>query len=220
MKAKTALFFTLTLCLPLIGNAEDSKVNLHKMVDKTSEVYTAIVKGPHGRVPAHVLANAKCIAVLPSVLTGALLVGGTHGEGLASCKTGKNSWSQPVAVSLNQASIGLQAGAKSTDLVLFFETEESAIALKSGEFTLGTDISAVAGKYDTAIDTSGAGVVIYSRTEGIFAGMSMNGGKLKENKKNLESYYGKKVTHINILEGKEVIEENKYTQKLTELLPN
>lgn len=238
MTKKIALFLALIVSCPLLGLAEDQRAGnsdesmkarigevkdearFHKIVDEASEAYRSIAKGPHGEVPASVLKSARCIAVLPGMLTGALVVGGTHGEGLVSCRDTNNKWSQPAAISLNQGSIGLQAGAKSADLVMFFQTEEAERALKRGEFSLGTDVSAVAGNYDTTVDTSKAGVLVYSRTEGVFAGASVTGGKMGKDQDELASYYGKKVDYMALLEGKETPDTSGYSKKLTELFPS
>jgi SH3 domain-containing YSC84-like protein 1 len=195
------------------------QARFHRMVDEAAAVYSAIAKGAHGEVPASVLKNARCVAVLPNVKTGALVLGGTKGEGLASCVDIKDSWSQPAPISLAQGSVGLQAGAKSTDLVLFFQTKEAVRALKQGNFVLGTDISAVAGNYDSNVDTSTAGVVVYARTQGLFAGASINGGQIGNDAADLENYYGKQVAYTDLLEGRELPDSSGYTAKLTNLLP-
>jgi lipid-binding SYLF domain-containing protein len=150
-------------------------------------------------------------------MTGALFIGGTHGEGLASCRDSNDAWSQPAAISLNQGSIGLQAGAKSADLVLFFQDKGAVQALKRGNFALGTDVSAVAGNYDSSVDTSRAGVVVYTRTEGVFAGASVNGSKIGNDQKDLAGYYGKDVDYTALLEGRESPDSSGYTKKLTKL---
>ena len=237
MNRKIALIFAIVISCPLVGRAEDmsaqnqdqamrarmgeikNEARLHTIVDQTSEVYAAMAKGPHGEVPASVLRDARCIAVLPNVFTGALIIGGTHGEGLASCRDGNNAWSQPAAILLNQGSIGLQAGAKSTDLVLFFQNQDSVQALKRGNFALGTDVSAVAGNFDSSIDTSHAGVVVYTRTEGIFAGASVNGSKIEKDQDQLASYYGYKVDYVALLENREWPDNSGYTKKLTKHFP-
>lgn len=235
MNNKTALVFALVLCFPIIGHADEldtqsrteharmadikNETRFHNLVDESAMVYRAITEGSHGKIPASVLENARCIAVLPNVITGALLIGGTHGEGLASCKGSNGVWNQPAAISLNQGSIGLQAGAKSTDLVLFLQSDKAVQALKRGNFELGTEVSAVAGNFDGSIDTSRAGVVVYTRTEGVFAGASVNGGKIGNNPKDLTSYYGKKVDYTALLEGRETPDTSGYTQKLTKLFP-
>lgn len=201
-----------------MGEIKEHK-RFHERVDIASEVYSAITKGKHGEVPSNILKNAKCIAVLPGVMTGAVIVGGTHGEGLVSCKDSDNNWSQPATISLNRASIGLQAGAKSTDLVLFFQSQEAEVALKRGKLKFGADISAVAGDFDSRVDTSRAGVIAYTKTEGLFAGVSVSGGKISKDPEGLENCYGKKVDYVALLEGKERPDDSNYTKKLTNLFP-
>jgi lipid-binding SYLF domain-containing protein len=137
MNKKMAAIFTIAMFLPLVTYAENrsssnydstSRARLadaqnHSpfqiMVDDATKLYTKVVKGPQGQVPSSVLENARCIAILPNVVTGAFVVGGTHGDGLASCKTNDNKWSHPAAITLSKGSIGLQAGVKSADLVSF-----------------------------------------------------------------------------------------------------
>lgn len=195
------------------------QARLHRMIDEAAVVYSAVAKGPHGEVPMNVLKNARCVAILPNVLTGALVIGGTKGEGLASCVDVNNAWSQPAPISLTQGSIGLQAGAKSTDLVLFFQSKEAVNALKRGNFKLGTDISAVAGNFDSKVDTASAGVVVYTRTEGLFAGASINGSAVSNDADDLASYYGQKVSYTDLLEGRAMPDSSGYSTKLTKLLP-
>lgn len=237
MKHKIALLAAILVCCPMIVRAEDSHVKnqtettrarmgemtdqarFHKIIDQTAEVYAAIAKGPHGEVPASTLKNARCIAVLPNVLTGAIVVGGSHGEGLASCVDSSGSWSQPAPISLNQGSIGLQVGGKSADLVLFIQNNDAVKALKSGEFTLGADVSAVAGNYDSSVDTSTAGVVVFTRTAGLFAGAAVNGSKIGRDKDELAKFYGKNTDYTALLEGRESPDNSGYTKNLTRLFP-
>jgi lipid-binding SYLF domain-containing protein len=201
-----------------MGETNEQK-SYHQMVDVSAEVYNSLSKGKHGEVPEAVLRKSRCIAVLPNVMTGAIVVGGTHGKGLASCRLDNNSWTQPVAISLNQGSIGLQAGAKSADLVLFFQNEQAVSSLKKGKLALGSDISAVAGNFDSNVDQSTAGVVVYTRTQGLFAGASVNGGILGKDQTNMTNYYGKKVDYLAMLEGRESPDASYYSQKLTKLYP-
>lgn len=237
MNRKLILLCAILMASPFIGIAEVLSEKKHdetmrarmddiriqtsfkKMVDEASEVYGNIVKGAHGKVPASVLANARCIAVLPNVITGAALIGGTHGSGLASCKNDKEEWSLPAPISLNQASFGLQFGAKSTDLVLYFGTKQAVEALKGGDFAIGKDVSAVAGKFDTSIEPSEVGILAYSRTDGLFAGVALKGGKLGSDNDELETFYGKDVKYSKLLEGQVVPDSSGYSKKLTKLFP-
>ena len=149
----------------------------------------------------------------------ALLVGGAHGEGLASCKDAVGRWSDPTPISLNAGSFGLQAGAKSADLVMFFQTKQAEEALKRGNFAFGADVSAVVGDYGRAVDTSNAGVVVYTKTEGVFAGASINGTRIAKDEDDIAKYYGKTADYTAILEGRESPDSEGYTHKLTKLFP-
>ena len=203
------------------GRMKETEVNSNfvKMVNQASEVYSTIAKGSHGEVPMSVKAGARCIAVLPNVMTGALVIGGTHGEGLVSCKDAAGAWSQPIPISLNQGSIGLQAGAKSTDLVLYIESKKAEQALKDGSFAIGADVSAVAGKYDAALDVSTAGVVVYSRTNGVFAGASVSGSNIRKDEDQVRNFYGRDVNSNATLNNTEAPDSTLYSKKLTDLFP-
>lgn len=229
---QTALVLSLVACCPMAARADandstargrmgdaQGQTRLHKMIDDSMTAYRAVVKSSQGEVPSNVLKNARCIAVLPGVISGAVGVGGAHGDGLASCKDRNNAWSQPAAISLNEGSIGLQAGVKSTDLVLFFENPESVAALKRGKFAFGTDVSAVVGKYDAAFDSGSSGVVIYSNSGGLFAGAALTGSVVGKDKDEMTSYYGKSTTYTGLLEGSESPDTSGYTRQLTLLFP-
>lgn len=213
---------------PIATNAETPRarmgvmkgeIRFQEMINKATEVYKSIVKDAHDGVPVGVTTNARCIAVLPNVLTGALGVGAAHGDGLASCKLQNGKWSQLAAISLREGSIGLQAGAKKTDLVLFFQTPESETALKNGKISFGAEASAVAGKYEKSFDTAKAGVVVYSHTKGVFAGASINGSRIGKDTDELVSYYGKTVNYTAILEGNQSPDTTAYSDKLTTMFP-
>jgi lipid-binding SYLF domain-containing protein len=201
-----------------MGETKD-QTRFRELVRESSDAYGSIAKGPHGEVPSGVLKNALCIGVIPSVMTGAFVVGGTHGEGLVSCKTKENVWSEPATISINQGSIGLQAGAKSADVVLFFQTTKAVDALKKGNFSFGADVSAVAGTYDSGVNTTDAGVLVYTRSEGLFAGASVNGSKVGKEQDMLERYYGEKIDYAALLDGRKRPDSMGYTKSLTNLFP-
>jgi len=237
MNRKVKLIFALALFCPLAASADNriasnqddatrarqgdvkEKELYQNMIDRSAEVYSAIAKGPQGEVPSRVVNSAQCIVVFPNAMTGAIVVGGTHGNGVASCKNGENKWSQPAAVSLNQGSIGLQAGVKSAEIVMYLQSNDAVTALKRGNFELGSDVSAVAGNYDSSVDTSRAGVVVYTRAEGAFAGAAVSGGKISVNDEDLASFYGKKVDRIALLENRESPDSTGYSNKFTKILP-
>lgn len=143
------------------------------------------------KVPSSVLKNAKCVAIIPETVTAALGVGGTHGNGIGFCKNpGKDSWSNPVYLDLTGGSLGLQAGVKSADLVLFITGDNARSALQNGTFKLSGDFSAVAGSYDESYVAPPSGVIAYANNGGVFAGASLVGVSLTPDKDEQSSVYG------------------------------
>lgn len=187
-------------------------------LQKATDVYSAIVKGPHGQVPASVLAKAECIAVIPDVMTGAVVIGGSHGLGVASCKE-NNTWSPPAFLALNSISFGAQIGGKSSDLVLFMVDQAAKNALKAGKITLGSDVSVTAGNFDRGLDPSTRGVIAYSRTEGAFAGASLSGGNLSSDDDDTAALYGKDIRYSSLMEGNIRTLQNDEANRFTALLP-
>lgn len=172
-----------------------------KIFRNAAEAYRSILRGPHGEVPATVLAAAKCVAVVPNIVTAALVVGGSHGDGMVSCKKVNGQWSAPAFVDMSGGSFGAQLGGKSTDVVLFFQDDESVKALKKGKFNLGADASVAAGTFSRAADTKQKGVVAYQRSEGAYAGASLTGTNLIKDDRAADNYYGRAVNFVDILEG-------------------
>lgn len=172
-----------------------------KILRNAAEAYRSIVRGPHGEVPASVLTAAKCVAVFPNVVTAALVVGGSHGNGTVSCKTKTGKWSAPGFVDMSGGSFGAQLGGKSSDVVLFFQDEEAVSALKKGKFNLGADAGVTAGTYSAVAEMKQKGVVAYQRSEGAYAGASLTGTNVMKDDRAAETYYRKPVDFIELIEG-------------------
>ncbi len=172
------------------------------IITRASNVYSSFTKSGQ-KVPQSVLDKAQCIAVIPQTVTAALVVGGTHGDGIASCRLSDNTWSSPAFVDLNAASIGAQAGAKETDVVLYFTSTRTANALRTGKIDFGADASVVAGNFERTFDVSNAGVVAYQANSGAFLGASIGGGTLSSSDQSNRAYYGKDVQVNQILNGTE-----------------
>lgn len=183
------------------------------------EVYRAIVKGSHGAIPRSVQANAKCAMVFPNVITAALAVGGIHGDGVAFCKNASQEWSNPVFVDLTGASLGVQAGVKSADVVLFMTGENARTAIERGSFQLGGELSAVAGKFDETFSAPTAGVVAYTRTEGVFAGASLGGVNISRDQEDEKAVYGASGASANLFERKVPASMEQNVSELKKLLP-
>jgi SH3 domain-containing YSC84-like protein 1 len=198
--------------------AAHEKIDAGATLRKSTEVYEGMIKGTHGQVPASVLEKARCIVVLPDLMTGAVVVGGTHGVGVASCKE-NNSWTTPAFVKMNAVSFGAQLGGKSSDVVLFLVNEQAKNALKKGKVALGADASVAAGTFDKGFDTSNYGVVAYSRTAGAYAGASISGGNVTSDDEDTTAFYGEGMNYASLLGGRPMKKHNAEAEKFTALLP-
>jgi SH3 domain-containing YSC84-like protein 1 len=155
-------------------------------------------------VPNKVLEDAKCVAVIPKLVKGAFVVGGEHGDGVATCKTPGGAWSSPAPFSVSGVSWGPQIGGKSTDLVMFIMNDEGMNKLLEGHIKLGADVSAAAGPVGrTASAEAGykAGVLTYSSSKGAFIGASLNGAELQQDGKRTKELYNQDASFKDILKG-------------------
>lgn len=198
---------------------QDRSSQFDQMLERASNTYRTIVSAKDKEIPESVLSSAKCVAVFPRVLTGALVIGGMHGDGLASCKDANGQWSQPAAVSVRGGSLGLQVGATGAELVLFFVNEQAADALKQGKFNVGGELSAIAGRYGRTFEKGTAGIVSYARTTGAFVGASIEGTRIGRDRDELEEYYGETAEYQQILEGTSRPDTTGRTAAFVSLLP-
>ncbi len=162
-------------------------------------------------IPQDLLNKARCVAVLPSVLKFAIGVGGSYGRGVMSCRTGQNfdgPWSPPSMMALEGGSFGLQLGGQATDFVLLVMNPRGADSIISSKVKLGADASAAAGpKGRTAAAESDVAlrseILTYSRSRGLFAGVSLEGSTLRPDGEANRHLYGRDISAREILrEGK------------------
>lgn len=154
-------------------------------------------------VPNTVLTGAKCVAVMPKLVKGAFVVGGEHGNGVATCRTA-SGWSAPAPFTVSGISWGPQIGGKSTDLVMFIMNDQGMQDLMSGHFKVGADVSAVAGPVGRQASAEAgwkAGILTYSTSKGAFIGASLNGAEIHQDNKATQDWYGSKVSFKDILMG-------------------
>jgi lipid-binding SYLF domain-containing protein len=170
------LFFG-SLAVPAIAVAES---NQEKKMDEVIEVIETIRQIPEVEVPPALVKDAQGIAVIPNVIKVGLVVGGRYGKGVLSVKREDGSWSDPVFISIAGGSVGWQIGAQSSDIVLVFKTRKSIEGLTKGKFTLAADAGVAAGPVgrQAAAGTDvqlKAEIYSYSRSRGLFAGVSLDG---------------------------------------------
>src|SRR4051812_19748916 len=154
-------------------------------------------------IPRQLLEEYEGIVIIPKLINAGFGIGGKRGRGVAMVKLANGKWSDPVFVTLTGGSFGLQIGVQSVDLVLVFRHKGVLTKVKNGDFTIGGDISAAAGPVGRSSTASTdyklqAEVYSYSRSRGLFAGISINGSNLGIDKDSNAAYYGAKATSQDI----------------------
>jgi lipid-binding SYLF domain-containing protein len=199
----------LSLCLGAsawaIGPKDKDKDKDDSELQRATETVEHMTSAaPDTGVPNTVLEGAKCVAVIPKLVKGAFVVGGEHGKGVATCRTGSGTWSSPAPFSVSGISWGPQIGGKSSDLMMFIMNDEGMEGLMKGHVKLGADVSAAAGPVGrTASVDAGmkAGILTYSNSKGAFIGASLNGAELQQDKDATKNWYGSDVPFADILKG-------------------
>jgi len=176
----------------------------HKRAMESAEVLSEIMRIPEGGIPEDLMERAKGIAVIPHVIKGAFGIGGRYGKGLMAQRLADGKWSAPAYVEIGGGSFGLQLGVEATDLVLVFMNDEGVRSLLKGKVTLGADASVAAGPVGRKASAStdvlmDAAILSYSRSKGLFAGVSLDGAALTADDSANRKVYGKEVSGRGIL---------------------
>jgi len=200
----------LTLCVQLCGFAlaADESNKESKAADRVqaaADVLDQIESAPDSGIPQEILSKAECVAVVPSLLKGGFIVGAKYGRGLASCRTPKG-WSAPAFFMTTGGSFGFQIGGQAVDLVMLIMNDDGMQHLLSSKFALGADASVAAGPVGRHAEGNTdwkmrAQVLTYSRARGVFAGVSLNGAVVKQDKDSTREFYGHMVTFKAALTG-------------------
>jgi len=192
----------LIFCLGLVATATLYAANKEqKRLENSGVVMQEIMNTPEN-IPQEVLEKAECVIVFPSVLKAAFIVGGSYGRGAMVCRTGKEfkgPWGAPAMYALEGGSVGFQIGGQATDLVLLIMNERGASSILSSKVKLGADASVAAGPVgrDASADTDAylrSEVLSYSRSRGLFAGISLEGSTLRPDDDATAAIYGRKLT--------------------------
>ena len=190
----------LVLALCVFGLAGVSTANAatkeENRIDDATEVINQLVGIPEQSIPPQLLSRAYAVAVVPSVVKAAFGIGGRFGKGVLVVRQDDGSWSNPTFVALTGGSFGFQAGAQSTDVILVFKTRKGIEGIENGTLTLGADAAIAAGPVGRSSSAATnaqlkAEVYSYSRSRGLFAGVSLEGSGVTIDKKANAAYYGK-----------------------------
>jgi lipid-binding SYLF domain-containing protein len=156
-------------------------------------------------IPHDLISEYQGIIIVPNLINAGFVVGGKRGKGVALVKLDNGKWSDPVFITLTGGSFGLQIGVQAVDLVLVFRHKGALAKVKNGDFTIGGDVSAAAGPVGRSSSANTdykleAEVYSYSRSRGLFAGISVNGSNLGIDKKSNAAYYGDDISSKDIFD--------------------
>ena len=189
-----------------LGWADSPKENATDRLDNAAKVLHEVMGAPDKGIPDEVMDHAKCVAVVPHMVKGGFVFGAEGGKGVATCRTA-NGWSAPAFFTVAGGSWGLQIGVEGIDLVMIFQNDKGMEHLLNSNFKVGADASAAAGPVGrhASADTDwkmNAEILSYSRAKGAFAGLTLNGAAVKEDKDSMNAIYGPDVTERAVLTGK------------------
>src|SRR5580698_5784438 len=198
------IFSTILLVAGPIARASDRQNDSDRM-QRAAQVFKEIMGTPDKGIPHNLLGSAKCIAIIPGDKKFAFIFGGSYGRGVVTCRTA-HGWSAPMFIAIDGGSVGYQIGGSSTDLVMLFLNDHALQSLMSDKFKLGADASIAAGPVgrNAAAGTDlklAAEILSYSRSKGIFAGISLDGAVVQADKSGDQAQYGDGVTTHQRLDG-------------------
>jgi lipid-binding SYLF domain-containing protein len=204
-------YVSLSLCFVLGAAALEAQDKEQARLANCGVVMQEILDVPDN-IPQELLEKAECVIVIPSMTTVAVGIGGSYGRGAMVCRSGKGfngPWGAPAMYALEGGSIGLQLGAESTDLVLLVMNNRGVDALLNSKVKLGGNVSAAAGPKGRNVSASTdasmrAEILSYSRSRGLFAGVSLEGTSLRPDDDASQEIYGRKITARTIVTGKSI----------------
>ena len=170
-----------------------------KRLEESAAVFSEVMATPDKGIPQEMLENAHCIVIVPSVKTAAFVFGGKYGKGYLSCRNkGASGWSAPATVRIEGGSVGFQIGGSMTDLIMLVMNERGADKLLSSKFTLGAEGSVAAGPVGRTATAQTdaqmhAEILSWSRSQGLFAGISLQGATLRQDQDDNAKLYGRKL---------------------------
>jgi lipid-binding SYLF domain-containing protein len=187
--------------------ADKDQSDIEKRIENSTKVLDEIMATPDKGIPDKIMSDAKCIAIIPSMVKIAVGFGGSHGKGVATCRLENGKWSSLAPITITGGSWGLQLGGQAVDLVMVVMNDDGMHHLLSSKFKIGADASAAAGPVGrhTGADTDWkmkSQILTYSRSRGLFAGIDLNGASVTQDKDETRLLYGKFVPFDQILEGK------------------
>ena len=198
---KLKLITALVLTVPMFAKDKEPVSRL----EEAATVFSEVMSAPDRGIPQDMLENAHCIAIVPNLKTAAFLVGGKYGKGILSCRNkGGSGWSAPGTVRIEGGSVGFQIGGSSTDLILLIMNARGMDKLLSSKFTLGGEGSVAAGPVGRTATAQTdaqmhAEILSWSRSQGLFAGLALEGATFRQDLDDNAALYGRKIENREIV---------------------
>src|SRR5450432_724502 len=176
-----------------------------KRLTEAAAVFSEVMAAPDKGIPQDLLEKAHCIVIVPSLKTAAFVIGGKYGKGYLSCRNkGNSGWSAPATVRIEGGSVGFQIGGSTTDLIMLVMSERGADKLLSSKFTLGAEGSVAAGPVGRTATAQTdaqmhAEILSWSRSQGLFAGLALEGATLRQDLDDNAALYGTKLKNREIV---------------------
>jgi lipid-binding SYLF domain-containing protein len=194
MTLTAAVALLLTSAVP---RAQDEVSNEAKRIRDSVTVFSEIMKADDSAIPRSILGKAEGIAIFPDTIKAGFVVGGTRGRGILSVR-GENGWSSPAFLTLTGGSVGLQIGGQASDIILVINDRRGLENLVNNQFKIGADASVAAGPVGRDAQASTdiqlrAQILSYSRARGLFAGVTINGSTIRQDRDANERFYGKRL---------------------------
>src|SRR5450432_4520274 len=186
---------------PLLAKDSESA----KRLTEAAAVFSEVMAAPDKGIPQDLLEKAHCIVIVPSLKTAAFVIGGKYGKGYLSCRNkGNSGWSAPATVRIEGGSVGFQIGGSTTDLIMLVMSERGADKLLSSKFTLGAEGSVAAGPVGRTATAQTdaqmhADILSWSRSQGLFVGLALEGATLRQDLNDNAALYGKKLRNREIV---------------------
>jgi lipid-binding SYLF domain-containing protein len=203
---QSSLIAVLVTGLPLVASAQSDEAD---RIREAGVILGEIMSAPDKAIPSSVLEKAEAIAIFPSTIKGAFIVGAQRGKGIISVRDrAKGTWSSPAFMTLTGGSVGFQIGGQAVDIVLVVQNRRGLENLLQNQFEIGGEASATAGPVgrDTSASTDiqlRAEILSYSRSRGLFAGISLRGAALRQDQDSNQKFYGSRFrTRDVVLDGK------------------
>jgi len=204
-------YLSLALFFVLGSAALDAANKEQERLENCGVVMQEILDIPDN-IPQELLEKAECVVVIPSMTKVALGIGGSYGRGAMVCRSGKmfsGPWGAPAMYAIEGGSFGLQLGGESTDVVLLIMNKRGVDALLNSKVKLGANASAAAGPKGRSLEASTdaslrAEILSYSRSRGLFAGVSLEGTSLRPDDDATEQVYGRRISARNIVTGRRI----------------